>query len=153
MKHPGKLDKIAQLKNEFKARAGRDLLNARQRQQASLAQHQRLLEYRREYREQMKKSMAGSLKASEIQEFRNFLAFLEKAIDEQGQELRRAEAGVTAAQGHWLEKAREVDKIKLAMDKRDRMARHGEERLEQARTDEHNQQRHARNNRAVPGDS
>jgi flagellar FliJ protein len=95
-----------------------------------------LVDYRRDYDGRLAQSATGGIDAEKLRTYRQFLANLERAIEQQSDLLALAEERVAKAQAQWRDEQRRVDSFRVLDERQlaDEVRRAG--RHEQRLTDE-----------------
>jgi flagellar FliJ protein len=95
-----------------------------------------LVDYRRDYDGRLAQSATGGIDAEKLRTYRQFLANLERAIEQQTDLLALAEERVAKAQAQWRDEQRRVDSFRILDERQlaDEVRRAG--RHEQRLTDE-----------------
>jgi flagellar FliJ protein len=95
-----------------------------------------LVDYRRDYDGRLAQSATGGIDAEKLRTYRQFLANLERAIEQQSDLLALAEERVAKAQAQWRDEQRRVDSFRILDERQlaDEVRRAG--RHEQRLTDE-----------------
>jgi flagellar FliJ protein len=95
-----------------------------------------LVDYRRDYDGRLAQSATGGIDAEKLRTYRQFLANLERAIEQQSDLLALAEERVAKAQAQWRDEQRRVDSFRILDERQlaDKVRRAG--RHEQRLTDE-----------------
>ena len=136
MNPPTDWSRLRELAQDRRDTVGQQLAEAATLRDAARQKLEMLVDYRREYDGRLATSAVGGIDTEKLRSYRQFLANLERAIDQQTEALALAQERVVDAQAVWRGEQRQVDSFRI-LDER-RLAAESREagRLDQKLTDE-----------------
>jgi len=135
------VEKIAEDKAKSATEAMVTARNDHQSHEQKLAD---LMQYRSEYIEQFQVRGKSGISSGHLQQYQQFIAQLDKAIEQQQQILYRSKQNLEHKQNHWQDKNSHKKAINKAVDRFMKIEAKGEDKKEQQELDEHNTQSHYR---------
>ena len=132
------LDSVLRVGRERERAAARDLGRARQELDQGRSLLGQLIGHRDEYRANMIRRGVGGVEAARLLQYRQFLARLDRAIEEQRKRITVLEAQVETRRQAWLDSRRNLQAVEKLVEKRRSEALVRELRREQAENDDRN---------------
>lgn len=96
-----------------------------------------LEQYRAEYAERLRTATAEGLTVQVITNYRDFLARIDTAIEQQSEQLRRSEKDTERGKQHWQEQNTRLKAIDTLSNRHDEKIRRAEDKQEQKLLDEY----------------
>ncbi|WP_136064841.1 flagellar export protein FliJ [Modicisalibacter radicis] len=146
------LDTLISLTRESRDSASLKLAELRRARHDAQAQLDTLFRYRQEYRERLQGAMAHGIGPDSWQNYQQFLASLDNAIERARQSLNERENQISRGQQYWQDEQRKLSAYDTLVDRREQREQQRASRLEQRQNDEmanglllrrqHNESRH-----------
>lgn len=139
------MDTLRELALKALDQATRQLGQIRQSHQNAQQQLNMLLNYHDEYRQKLNTTLFGGIEAARWQNYQQFIATLEKAIEQHRGQLQQWNQKLDRATQHWQEKQQRLNAYQTLYDRAACQRLLHENRLDQKRMDEFAQRSALRN--------
>ncbi|GAA5178709.1 flagellar export protein FliJ [Modicisalibacter zincidurans] len=130
------LDTLISLTRDSRDSASLKLAELRRARHDAQAQLDTLFRYRQEYRERLQGAMAQGIGPDSWQNYQQFLASLDNAIERARQALSEREHQLNRGQQHWQDAQRKLSAYDTLVDRRQQREQQRVSRLEQRHNDE-----------------
>jgi flagellar FliJ protein len=148
------LDTLVELTQKHLGEAGVRLAESRKSEQRSKDFMNTLLGYRTDYTMEMQRQMSVGMDAMTVSTYRAFLTTLDNAIDQAHIEIKKLGNIVIADQENWQDQHMKINAYETLIDRRVKVLKVKESRIDQRQTDELSsqmRQRQASNAHSTPG--
>jgi flagellar FliJ protein len=148
------LDTLVELTQKHLGEAGVRLAESRKSEQRSKDFMNTLLGYRTDYTMEMQRQMSVGMDAMTVSTYRAFLTTLDNAIDQAQIEIKKLGNIVIADQENWQDQHMKINAYETLIDRRVKVLKVKESRIDQRQTDELSsqmRQRQASNAHSTPG--
>jgi flagellar FliJ protein len=130
------LDKLVELTRNHLGEAGARLAESRKSEQRTIEFRQTLLGYRADYTQEMQRQMTIGMDAMTVANYRAFLATLDNAIAQANTEVQKLGKIVVAQQEQWQDQHMKINAYETLIDRRVKVLKVKESRIDQRQTDE-----------------
>lgn len=131
-----KIEQAADVARLSKQQSQRAFSTSRAQHQDKLERLEQLLQYKEDYEAELGVRARAGMDASQLCDYRAFLARLNAAIEQQRGELSQARENLDATQSHWMAKAQRSQALDQLVDERQRERSRARDKAEQKRADE-----------------
>lgn len=138
------LDTLIEESRKSRDHAGRILADDRRAQQLTARQLDTLRHYKREYHAKLSDALAHGMDVGALANYQRFIHSLDNAIGSAGRQLQQDTSSVHASQQRWKQEQRQLCSYDTLASRRAARACQAETRREQRRSDELNNNAHAR---------
>lgn len=142
MTRSDRLKPVARVSASREEKAARELVEAQQGLEAQMNQLEQLTAYRDEYRAAFQNGAAQGITGARLQSYRQFLAQLDAALEQQRRTVEAAQRVCQSRQQHWIAARGDSRRVEEVVAQARAAERAAEDRREQARSDEAAQRPH-----------
>jgi len=131
-----KMEKVAAVAKVNEQQSAIDFSTSAQSHAGKRAQLDQLLQFKADYEASLNEKSREGMTASQLQDFRLFLAKLDQAIAQQTRELHSAEEDLTEVRAQWIDKSQRKSALEHLVEERRKEQRRLREKAEQNEADE-----------------
>lgn len=143
------LDTLIEERRKSRDDAGRVLADHRRAQQLTARQLDTLKHYKHEYHAKLSDALAHGIDVGALDNYQRFIHSLDNAIGSAGRQLQQDTSTVQASQQRWKQEQKQLSSYGTLADRRAARATRDEAQREQRRSDEMNNNTHARRQSSV----
>lgn len=131
-----KMEKVAAVAKVNEQQSAIDFSASAQSHAGKQAQLDQLLQFKSDYEDALAQKSRAGMTASQLQDYRLFLAKLDQAIEQQTQDLRVAREDLTQVRAEWIDKSQRKSALEHLVEERRKEQRRLREKAEQVEADE-----------------
>lgn len=131
-----KMEKVAAVAKVDEQQSAIDFSASAQTHAGKRKQLDQLLQFKADYESMLATKSREGITASQLQDYRLFLAKLNQAIEQQTQVLKAAEAELAEVRSAWIDKSQRKSALEHLVEERQKAQRRLKEKAEQAESDE-----------------
>jgi flagellar FliJ protein len=131
-----KMEKVAAVAKVDEQQSAIDFSASAQTHAGKRQQLDQLLQFKADYESMLATKSREGITASQLQDYRLFLAKLNQAIEQQTQVLKAAEAELAEVRSAWIDKSQRKSALEHLVEERQKAQRRLKEKAEQAESDE-----------------